>query len=242
MLDYIEDDSVIVVPGEIKNQVVRDIREKFGLKNIKFITISEFQSKYYFSYDKKAINYLMKKYGWKYEVCLVYLKNLYYVENKKYKYEKLNFLNDLKSELDNLGLLIYSPYFKKSLEGKHIYVLGFRNVNLFYKNMFKEVSKNASVSIIDRDEKHYQHDTIYEFETIEDEVNFVAIKIIELINNGVDINKIKLANVSGEYIFQIRKIFGFYNICVSLDEKTSLYSTSIGRYFLRYWKVMLKKP
>ena len=66
MLDYIEDDSVIVVPGEIKNQVVRDIREKFGLKNIKFITISEFQSKYYFSYDKKTINYLMKKYGWKY--------------------------------------------------------------------------------------------------------------------------------------------------------------------------------
>jgi ATP-dependent helicase/DNAse subunit B len=241
MLDYIEDDSVIVVPGEIKNQVVRDIREKFGLKNIKFITISEFQSKYYFSYDKKAINYLMKKYGWKYEVCLVYLKNLYYVENKKYKYEKLNFLNDLKSELDNLGLLIYSPYFKKSLEGKHIYVLGFRNVNLFYKNMFDSVSKNASVSIIDRNEKHYQHDTVYEFETIEDEVNFVAIKIIELINNGVDINKIKLANVSGEYIFQIRKIFGFYNICVSLDEKTSLYSTSIGRYFFEVLESDVKK-
>ncbi len=64
---------------------------------------------------RKTIFYLIKKYHYKYEVCLVYLKNLYYIEDKEYKSEKLKFLRDLKSELDEYDLLIYDEYFKSSL-------------------------------------------------------------------------------------------------------------------------------
>ena len=45
---------------------------------------------------------------------------------------------------------------------------------------------------------------------MEEEVTFVASYICKLINEGVDINKIKLANVKEEYNFTISKIFKLF--------------------------------
>lgn len=231
MLDYINDGTILVVPSKVKNKIIREVREKFGLKDIKFMDINEFQRQFYFTYDNKCIHYLMKKYNWKYEVCLVYLKNLYYIEDKEYSYEKLDFLKSLKKELDDLGLLIYNPLFNNGLKNKNIVVYGFQNISLFHKKMFDEVGRITSVSIVNRDSKVWEHSCIYEFDTLEDEVNFVCIKIIELINRGVDINNIKLANVNQEYQNTLIKIFDFYNIPIYLNRNISLYSTSVGKYF-----------
>lgn len=231
MLNFIEDNTIVVVPNIIKNKVIESVRRNIGLKDIKFMSILEFQRQFYFTYDNKTIYYLMNKYHWKYEVCLVYLKNLYYVEDKKYNYEKLSFLNNLKQELDKENLLIYDNFFRKSLKNKNILVYGFDYLNLFYQKMFKEVSNITSVNILNKENNEYKHSYIYEFDTLEEEVNFVAIKIIELINNNVDINNIKLANVTKEYMYPIKKIFSFYHIPIYLEDNSSLYSSTIGKYF-----------
>ena len=66
---------------------------------------------------------------------------------------------------------------------------------------------------------------------MESEVNFVCNKIVDLIKSGIDINNIKLLNVKEEYMYLIRKLFGFYNIPLEKKKTTSLYSTRIGKYF-----------
>ncbi len=232
MLYNIEDGAIVVLPGGIKNKIIEEIRGKNGLKDIKFISIQDFQKQFYFTYDNQAIYYLMKQYCWKYEVCLVYLKNLYYIEDKEYSYEKLNFLRDLKGELEQKGLLVYHPFFRESLKKKKVYVIGFSYLNLYYQKMFDEVEKITSVSILKVEKPKYTLRLVYEFESLEDEVNFVAIQIVELLKKGVDIGHIKLANVSSEYLYPIIKIFGFYHIPIYLNRNISLYSTSIGQYFL----------
>jgi hypothetical protein len=231
MIDRLEDNTIFVVPSNIKNSIIKDIRVRFGLANVKFMDITQFKNQFYFTYDNRTIYYLMKKYKWKYEVCLVYLNNLYYITDREYKYEKLIFLRNLKRELDENNLLIYDNLFKKSLKNKNVVVYGFSLLSRFYLKMFEDVSNITSVEILDREFKEYNRDDVYEFNTLEDEVNFVAINIIELINKGVDINKIKLANISSEYNNAIIKIFDFYHIPVYLKRNISLYSTSVGKYF-----------
>lgn len=231
MLDCVQDGTILVVPSGIKNEIIKEVRGNFSLREIKFMDINEFQRQFYFTYDNKTIYYLMNKYKWKYEVCLVYLKNLYYIEDKKYRYEKLNFLRELKKELDDNGLLIYNKLFKCSLSKKHIFVYGFQGISLFHNRMFDEVKKITSVDILNRESKVFEHSNIYEFDNLEDEVNFVCVKIIELLNKGIDINKIKIANVNQEYQNTLIKLFKFYNIPIYLRRNVSLYSTSIGKYF-----------
>ena len=60
--------------------------------NVKIMTLPEFISKYCFEYDENAILYVMNKYNIKYEIALMYIKNLYYIEDKEYGVKKLDFL------------------------------------------------------------------------------------------------------------------------------------------------------
>ena len=228
MLENIKNNTILIVPDNIKEIIIKNIRDRYGLIDIKFMNIKEFRNNYFFSYNKKTIYYLMDKYLWKYEVCLTYLEQLYYIEDKEYSHKLLSFLVNLKKELDNNNLLIYNKLFINSLSNKSIVVYGFDYLDKYYLNMFDSLS---NVSIIEKD--YYSNiNSIYEFKTIEDEVNFVCISIVDLINKGVDINKIKLSNVGGEYYNTLIRLFNYYNIPLCLDKKTSLYETSIGKYFI----------
>ena len=60
----------------------------------------------------------------------------------------------------------------------------------------------------------------------------MAFKISELLENGVNINNIKLCNVSSDYNIYIERIFNLYKIPVVLNNKTNLYATRIGKFFL----------
>ena len=222
----LEDNSILIVDNKNKNKIISKYRKE--LKKVKIITFNEFKNKYTFSYDNRTIYYLMKKYGYKYEVCLVYLNNLYYINDKKYSNNKLQFLKNLKDELDEQKLLIYNNLFKRFIRSKKIYVYTNKTVSKFYKNLFNELD----VTYIKSEEIENRNFDIYEFNDMNSEINFVARQITTLIKSGVNINKIKLMNVKEEYNYTINKIFKFYNIPIYFKNTSSLYSTSIGKYFL----------
>lgn len=48
---------------------------------------------------------------------------------------------------------------------------------------------------------------VVENNTIEEEVNNVCLKIIELLNTGIDINKIYLTNITSEYLYTLKRSF-----------------------------------
>ena len=227
-MDALKNNSILIVDDAVKESVISEFRKTSELVDVKFISFSEFKKLYYFDYDKKTIFYLIKKYHYKYEVCLVYLKNLYYIEDKEYKSEKLKFLRDLKRELDEHDLLIYDEYFKSSLSKKNIYVYSKKKISKFYKSVFDKLD----VTYLNNEVVNKKVFNIYECKDMESEVNFVCNKIVDLIKSGTDINNIKLLNVKEEYMYLIRKLFGFYNIPLEKKKTTSLYSTRIGKYFL----------
>ena len=223
MLDNISNNSIIICNSNYKIQILKSINK---LINIKFLSMNEFIKSYLFDYDEKTILYLIKKYNINYEIALEYINNLYYVEDKKYSNDKLNYLVDIKKDLIDNNLLIFNNKFKRYIKDKEIIIYNY-NLSKFEEHILKDLN----VKIIDEKINNYKP-LIYEFNDIEEEIEFVAIKISNLINNGVDINKIKLTNVNSDYINIINKIFNFYNLKINKFNNLPISSTVIGKIFL----------
>ena len=87
---------------------------------------------------------------------LVYLKNLYYIENKIYNIKKLDFLVKLKDELDEHNLLKYNHNFRKYLTTIDVIIYGIR-LDKYLVKLFK----NINYKYIEKKYKHYEHNIYY---------------------------------------------------------------------------------
>ena len=222
MLETIKNNTIIICNNNYKIQILKDIKK---LINIKFMSMDEFIKSYYFDYDEKTILYVIKKYNIKYEIALEYLNNLMYIEDKNYNNKKLNFLVNLKKELIGNNLLIFNNKFKNMIKDKEIIIYNY-SLSKFEKYLLRELN----YQVIEKQTQEYMP-TVYEFNTVEEEVEWVAKKVSELINNGVDINNIKLTNISSDYINIITKIFNFYNLKINKFNNIPIISTVIGKTF-----------
>ena len=228
-MDFLNDirkETLIICNKECKNKIIQ--RNK--LLPIKIMDMEEFMRMYLFSYDDKAIIYIMNKYNIKYEVALIYIKNLYYINKDNYGIKKLDFLCQIKKELLDNGLLKENSLFREYVKNIDIVIYGMR-LDKFYINLFKELN----YKVIDREYQNYQH-LIYSFETMEDEVYYVAHQICLLIDKGIDINKIKLCNVDKEYYNTIERIFSLMGLKVNISYKTLLSSYPMVNRFIDLYK------
>lgn len=235
MLDLksIKDDTLLLVPSHLKNDILLQLSFNNILKNIKLMTMNEFLKNYLFDYDKKTIYYIMNKFNVKVDIALVYLRNLYYIGDEDYGYTKLQFLKKLKQELLDNHLLICNPLFKSRLKSKHILVYGIQ-FQKFELKVLNELENITDVTIIPSlAEEDYQH-VIYQAKDIEEEVTFIAERICELLEQGITSQNIYLTNVNGEYKATIKRIFSFYHLPVDLQEDSFLYSVKMGQFFLEH--------
>ena len=235
-LNILKDNLILIVPDSIKKKVLLQINNIDKIFNIKIMNLKELINKLTFTYNEEAIYYLMKKYNIKYEVALVYLRNIKYIENKKYDIKKLDKLVEIKKELIDNDLLIFDDNINMFLKGKETIVYGYDYISMYDKTILNRIS----AKIIEKEYKNYRHD-IYEFKTIDEEVEFIANNIIDLINNKIDINNIKLSNLSKEYYNIVDRIFTFYNIPINLPNTSSIYDTNIVSEFLNFIKEKDKK-
>lgn len=222
MLDEIKDGSIVICNNSYKDKVLKNVKK---LINIKFMSMSEFIKSLYFDYDEKAILYVIKKYKVKYDIARYYLDNLIYILEPSYDQDKMNFLLNLKKELINNNLLIFNTRFKNYIKDKKIVIYNYSLSN-FEKYLLKDINY-----IEINDIEGSSDPLIYEFSDIEEEVEFVAYKISELINSGVDIHNIKLTNIDSSYINVINKIFNFYNLKIDKFNNIPILSSIIGNLF-----------
>jgi len=223
--------KIIVCPNETKLRLLNSFNEDNQFYDIKFMTKKEFLDNYYFTYDERALYYLVKEYGYNLDVAKVYLDNLFIIDNEKvYKSDKLNFLKDLKKKLLDKGLLIFNSNFKRYLIGKEIEVRGYYDLDRYEEEVFNHKIEIPFASV---------KTPVYEFATIEEEVNFICLEIIKLLDKGVDINKIFLCNVTEEYLYTLKKIFGYYRIPINIDFKDSIYSTKVVKDYLETLEIDL---
>lgn len=226
----LKDNTLLIIPSHLKEKILLSFCDE--LKNIKVMTENEFIRNYYFDYDLETIYYLVNKYKLKYEVVLVYLKNLYYIENKDYNNDKLNKLVEIKKELDEHNLLKYNPLFLNKLKSMNIVFYNLYELDKFYLSLIDNLNKITSVEVINEENTCWYEHKIYELKDASEEVEFVATKICELVLSGVNINNIVLLNSSDTYTNHIKRIFKYFNIPVNMKDNNSLLGTKMGTFFL----------
>ena len=225
-LNEIEDNSILIIDNNIKTKILDYINDNKILKQVKIMNMQELKKELFFDYSNEAIFRVMKNFNLDYNVARKYISNLYYLEDKTYDNPKYQLLCDIKDFLDSKNLLIRDPLFKNLLDGKNIYVFGFDYIDSFNKYM---LSKLDNVSIIEKKNSKFNHEAI-EFNNMQDEITYICESIESLISNGVDLNKIYIANADDTYFFTMKRIFKSYNIPYYLKSNTSLYDTAIGEY------------
>ena len=208
---------ILLIPNNIKKEIIKIVREKYYNYNVKFMSLEEFIKKYTFDYDNKTIYNLIKEYNINYDTALIYLNNLYYISDKLSS-NKMNKLKEIKKYLDDNKLLIYNKHFTNYVKDKEIYIYGYDYINKYHKSLLE----GLNYKVINKEYQEYKIDKIYKADYIDDEVIFIANKISKLLKNNVDINKIKIIS-SSEYNKSIERIFKLYNIKVNIAS-SSIYS------------------
>ena len=209
---------VLIIPNKIKKFIIKKVREKYFNYDIKFLSIEEFIKRCTFDYDNQAVYHVMKKYQMKYSSASVYLKNLPYIDDKIIN-SKMEFLKEIKKDLDDKKLLKYDYLFKESIKNKEIVLYGYDYLTKYQK----KILSNYNYREIKITKVSYNLDKIFHAASIDDEVIFVANKISELIKNNVAINNIKVI-LWNEYEEVVSRIFELYHLPISI-KRTSLYSS-----------------
>ena len=211
--------KIIIIDDSMKSSLLNIISNK--LVNTKIITFSEVLKKYFFDYDKKTIMYICNKYNVIYDVANVYLNNIHYIN------DKTPFLSDLKSDLDSNGLLYKNNLFKSFLMNKEVVLLD-KYIDKFYLNILNNL--RCKISYIDL----YNNDSVkklYACNNKEEEVVLLASNICNLIKSGVNINRIKIANLSSDYSYTIRRIFKMFKLPINIPNDGSINGTKIVSVF-----------
>lgn len=198
MYEKLNNNDIVITNNKIK--ILKYLNNQNKMLNLKIMTKQEFINDYFGYVDERAIYYLVKKYNYKYEIAKMYLDNFLF--NQK-----------LKEELIENNLVNYKPLFKKSI--KRIVI---DNIKLD-PYIMEEIKKYDYLVL----ENIYNNinNPIYEFQTIDDEINFVIDKIMTLEKGNL--NQFHLVNVGNEYIIPLKRLFKLYNIPININEKISIY-------------------
>lgn len=225
-IDNIKEQTIIICNSGTKEAILKTKK----LKKIKIMSRTEFIKKACFSYDEEAILYLMKKYNYIYEVASMYIDNLYYIENEDYQEEKLIFLKKIKEELDSNNLLKYNYEFKNYIKRTPIIIY-----NLRIDKFLEKILSGLNYSKIENNYKEYNHQVL-SFNTVEEELEYIANKICHLIDTGIDINNIKLTNVDKSYFSQLERIFSLHRLKVNIKYSIPLFSYEEVKKFIDIYK------
>lgn len=233
VLNSIEDNSLLIIPQVLRNKVLKYFNDNQIFKNIKIMTFNELKKGLLFDYTNQTINYVIKKLNVSYAIAVEYINSLYYIDDAT-KNEKMEFLKNLKDELDKENLLEYDSLFNNLIISKKtVYVFGFNNISKFNNYLLNKVNELINVVYLKRDDGNYEHEVL-KFNSLEIEIKYVVEKIADLIYQGVDLNKIFIVNYDREYDFTINTIFKQYNIPIFLPSVDNLYSTTIAKYFINH--------
>jgi len=227
-LENIQDNTIVICETDCKKYLLKKMSLEHIFLNVKFFTKKDFISECTFKYKDNALEYILDKYNYKIDIAKMYLNNIYYIdEEKKYKSPKLNFLVNLKKELISVNLLEYNKEFTNNIKDYNIILVGYPYLEEYEEKIFNKLN----VKIIN-DITKYELKKVYEFVTQEEEINYVCKSICKLVNNGVNINDIKICNVNEDYYNDLQRIFNFYNIPISIPSNNTLYSNKITKTFL----------
>lgn len=222
MLDnQLKNHTIIITPQSNQQNLLLSLSKNNSLLDLKLMTKEEFFEHYYFAYDERAYFYLREKYHYDLDVCKLYLKNLYFIENICYQNSKLQRLKELKEELEKLGLLQHNPLFHPYLKGKNIVVYHYDTLEKYELDVFKKLN----AQIFQEKEKCNIPEVVMEAKSLEEEVVYIAVQIRKLNKQGVPFSNIHLINITEDYYYSLRRIFSLFAIPIQVPKKMPLIGT-----------------
>ena len=113
------EDTILITPSKTKKYILKKYSD--SLLPIKFISLEEFRKSYFFSYDNKALDYLISKYHYNLSTAKTIINNLYFIDvEKNYNDSKLISLQNIKKDLVENNYLefnfLFKNYIKNSLQ------------------------------------------------------------------------------------------------------------------------------
>lgn len=233
-LDFLSDNLILIVPKNGKEKIIQEISKLPNFYSYKIVDDVELKHLLCFDYDINALDYLSKKYNLKLDIAKEYMDNLYFIENKDYKNERLNKLVNIKNDLLAKKLLITDQNFKKNIIDKKIIVYGFDAISKEFLLLLNKLNK--PYEIINNSDNIKKIFNVYHFETLEDECDAVCYQISTLLKQNIDINKIKIANANSDYLFTLKRYFKMYNLAFENINDSFLYSLQCVNDFLEKLK------
>ena len=220
---------IIIANEENKKSILRKNSQDHHFYNLKFYSFQELKKSLFFDYDLHTILYVVDHYHVSISVAKIYLENLYFL--KDLDEEKIKFLLQLKDDLDEHHLLIYSSSFKNYLLGKKIVVYDYP----FLTKEQRMILDKLNVNIIYRNRETYDYQPeIYQAQNMDDEVAFVFQKISQLLEKGIALTNIKIVATS-VYDQFLSRYFSFYHLPYHQHHSYSFFSTMIAQEFLDHY-------
>ena len=238
MFNYLtfKDKTLLITPDKLKTKIREEIMSLNTLLNIKIMSISEVKNRLLFDYDNNTIVYIYKKYNKPLSIIKNLINYMYYIDiNLEYKSNKINELKEIKIDLINNNLLKFDKRFIYNLKQYNIKFLGFPLLTKEDNFIINEIKKYYNVEILNYYTESFNH-FITHTTSIEDEIIYVSESISNLLNDGVDINKIKLCNINNDYTFYLKRIFKNYNLPLNLDSDITYYDLPISIEFINLLK------
>ena len=96
----IEDNSILIIPNDIKDNVLNYLRNNKKDMNIKIMDLNTFIKALTFDYNEETIYNLMKIENISYDIATLYLDNIRYI-NDDIKDNKMKKLINIKDSIDN---------------------------------------------------------------------------------------------------------------------------------------------
>lgn len=231
ILSKIEDHSIMICPSSKKKSITKEMSKVSPLLHLKLIDKKELIDCTYFTYDINALVYLSDNFGYKYELGQEILDNITGIKLENLKgNSKLEKMGKIYKLLKENNLLEYHPYFSYLFQNKKVYVYK-------YSRLDKEINQaliNLGITPIYLDNvynKEYQH-YVTKYNTLEDEVIDLFVKIGELIKKGVSLNHIYLYSYPSEYQWLIEKYAHFYHFIIESNTNDYLYDSPIYKTYL----------
>ena len=218
-------DCIIICPNEKKEELINRFSKSLDY-SIKYLTKEKLISSLTFSYDYKAITYLMFKKGYSFDNSNEILENIIFLNSGT---SKLNKLIEIKEELMSLNLLTKNEMYKKMFINKDVLIYGYSSLDKEISNLLD--SYNVKYTYIDEENKNYQHSLLV-FNNIEEEVDYFFNKVCQLINDGININDILLYSYPSEYDLILRKYSKLYKLPINFESNYYLYESPIYKEFI----------
>ncbi len=225
--------TILISPPSMKLQLLKELDQSKNFFPIRFMSLAEFQKKYFFDYDKRALVYLADTYSISPKLAQEYLEKMIYLEYFKEDSKTIQTLRRMKQDLDEKKLIFQDAFFLSSLPRYHLVFYGY---DYYLKEEFKmieELKEKTTVEVILPFQNPKKPLTVWKFSTMEEEISYVFEEISSLIEQGVSPSSIKLSGITEEYEDSLERLAKFYHLPLSLSPKTSLYETLVGKKVLQ---------